>query len=482
MTPVSGTSVVLPFLLETVPPMEGSPAVETHVNEGDDMRNGYGALAVSLALSAVMAACDEDMMTPDEETTFEVTIENISPAYEFIRSGVFDTPLGAGAAGPAMPGAAFEFSFSAPPGASLSFATMMAQSNDFFYAPDGEGIALWDANGDQVTGDVTAQVALWDAGTEADEEPGAGANQAPRQPASNTGDDDPVDMVRVAADDFGNLPAVEDVIEVTLTSTGPSSWTARIENVGTATTLETSGGAMLPVPLSPGVWVVHADADPLFTEGEPDRGEGLEGIAEDGSAASLGTDVAERTGVNVLVSPGVYAVHSEGSILFEDGSADQGDGLERIAEDGDAAPLGAALADRDDVTAGVFDTGVGAASPGPIGPGGSFTFTVTASPSDRLSFATMYAQSNDLFFAPSDEGIELFPGGSASSGDVTDMILLWDAGTEVNEEPGIGPNQAPRQPAPDTGPAEGGVVREVDDGYDYAPVTESLRVTITPAS
>jgi hypothetical protein len=43
------------------------------------------------------------------------------------------------------------------------------------------------------------------------------------------------------------------------------------------------------------------------------------------------------------------------------------------------------------------------------------------------------------------------------AGDITSQILLWDAGTEVNEEPGLGPNQAPLQPAPNTGPVEHGV-------------------------
>jgi hypothetical protein len=288
-------------------------------------------------------------------------------------------------------------------------------------------------------------------------------------------------MVRVAPDTYGNLPAITDVVQVTLTSTGPSSWMARIENVGTATTLQTSGGAMLPVPLSPGVWVVHSTPDPLFAAGMPDRGEGLEGIAEDGSAAALGVDLTDRTGVNVLLSPGVYAVHTGPAVLFEDGAADYGDGLERIAEDGNPSALGAALAADADLSAsGVFDTGVGAASPGPIGPGGAYVFTLTAMPGDRLSFATMYAQSNDLFYAPSGEGIGLFSGSTPLDGDVTSLVMLWDAGTEVNEEPGVGLDQAPRQGAPDTGAAEGGVVREVDDGFDYAPVSESVRVTLTP--
>jgi len=61
----------------------------------------------------------------------------------------------------------------------------------------------------------------------------------------------------------------------------------------------------------------------------------------------------------------------------------------------------------------------------------------------------MFAQSNDLFFAPEPNGIPLFDAaGRARSGDSPDSIVLWDAGTEMNEQPGAGPNQAPRQAAP----------------------------------
>src|SRR5262245_38936092 len=50
-------------------------------------------------------------------------------------------------------------------------------------------------------------------------------------------------------------------------------FTVRIENV--------SGNASIVTPISPGVFALHADADPIFSEGQPDRGQGLEHIAED---------------------------------------------------------------------------------------------------------------------------------------------------------------------------------------------------------
>ena len=119
-------------------------------------------VVATLALLVVGAVgCgDDDTTAVDTETTFEVTVEYMSMLYDFSASGVFNTPVGAGSPAPILPGEAYEFSFSAAPGSKLSFATMFVQSNDFFYAPDGDGIELFDTNGMPITGDVTSQVML----------------------------------------------------------------------------------------------------------------------------------------------------------------------------------------------------------------------------------------------------------------------------------------------------------------------------------
>ena len=66
--------------------------------------------------------------------------------------------------------------------------------------------------------------------------------------------------------------------------------------------------------------------------------------------------------------------------------------------------------------------------------------------------------------------------------DVTADIQLWDAGTEFNEEPGVGPDQAPRQSGANTGrPEIGGTVRVVDDGYSYPDVSALVKVSIDKA-
>jgi len=95
----------------------------------------------------------------------------------------------------------------------------------------------------------------------------------------------------------------------------------------------------------------------------------------------------------------------------------------------------------------------------------------------------MYVQSNDFFYAFAPEGVALYDSNDMPiSGDVTSEVVLWDAGTEVDEEPGVGLNQIIRS-APDTGPDEGGTIVEVqgqDDGFTYPPTNEIIRVTITP--
>ena len=97
----------------------------------------------------------------------------------------------------------------------------------------------------------------------------------------------------------------------------------------------------------------------------------------------------------------------------------------------------------------------------------------------------MFIQSNDLFYAPDGNGIPLFDGdGNAIDGDVTADVLLWDAGTEVNQEPGVGADQAPRQSGPNTGADEGGPVVLIADGmmgpagFTYPNAADVIKVTV----
>ena len=437
-----------------------------------------------LSLALIGAGCSDSTTTPPASTTtFKVRVENVAKAYPSIKSGIFNTPVGATMPGPLTPGSVYEFSFTAPHGSFLSLATMFVPSNDFFYAPDEMGIPLYSASGVATSGDVTSQLKLWDAGTEINQEPGLGADQVERQSGMNAGAADPNATVRLAPDSFTNLPPTASVIRLTITPGAANSFTVRIENVSTTTTLMTSDVMKQAVPLSPGAWVVHTDPAPLFTAGVKDRGEGLELIAEDGNPAPLKSVLDAKTGITVPLSPGVWAVHTGTDPLFTVGSADRAKGLEAIAEDGMPTALATALMGMTGITSdAAFDKPVGAAAAGPIGPGGAYEFTITASAGAKLSLATMFVPSNDLFFAPDGNGIALFNAtGTATSGDVTSQIKLWDAGTEINQEPGIGTDQVQRQSAGNSGAADPNkTVRLVSDGFTYPAVSSAIKVTVTP--
>ena len=53
-----------------------------------------------------------------------------------------------------------------------------------------------------------------------------------------------------------------------------------------------------------------------------------------------------------------------------------------------------------------------------------------------------------------DEVAQMVRDGLPISGDVTNQIHLYDAGTEYDQEPGVGDATGPRQPSPDFGPAD----------------------------
>lgn len=185
---------------------------------------------------------------------------------------------------------------------------------------------------------------------------------------------------------------------------------------------------------------------------------------------------------SLAFSPGTAVVHTVKSVIFTSGKKDRGQGLEAQSEDGDPSTLARSLASAKGVkSVTVFNTPVGASAPGPITPGAAYEVTVSAMPGDRLSITSMMGQSNDWFYASAESGLELFKSGKAISGDITSQLFLWDAGTELNQEAGIGSEQGPRQKAPNTGKAENGVVRKVQDGKSYAKPSNVMRITISPA-
>jgi hypothetical protein len=384
-------------------------------------RSGTSALPAPISPGVFVAHRDKDPLftagAADRREGLEAIAEDGVPtmlaASLAAKSGIgangaFDTAVGATAAGPAMPGSAFEFMIDAAPGEKLSFASMFAQSNDVFLAPDGDGIDLFDAQGMPLAErDVSSEIALWDGGTEANEAPGMGPNQAPRQPAANTG---PAEGVASrSTDSTRSLPIAPALARVSVALTG-TTYTVSLENVSVAK------GAF-KTPLSPLFWATHSGAVSLFAAGAAPS-DALESLAEDGAPAML---VSTLTGMN-----------------------------------------------------GVGDVGTVAAQ---TNPGQTATFAVAPTmQAPILSFVTMVGETNDVFLGTPPAGVALLAAGGVPrpaadvQAELERALALWDAGTEANEVPAAGANQAPRQAAPDTGPVDPDdeVRRYVDSTNDLA--------------
>ena len=168
------------------------------------------------------------------------------------------------------------------------------------------------------------------------------------------------------------------------------------------------------------------------------------------------------------LSPGAAVVFSGANPLLTVG-ASASSGLQRQAEAGQPEDLLAAMEAADGVsTAVMFDR--------------TDTLTVMAKPGDMLTFATMFGQSNDCFYAPKGGEIRLFDrDGRPIVGERTIEVVLYDAGTEVNQVPGVGPDQGPRQD-PNSwrqGELEHATVQPVRDIFAYPPVGEVIRVTVS---
>ncbi len=171
------------------------------------------------------------------------------------------------------PGEFFEIDFVATDvdGLNMNFVSMSSISNDWLFAPRGTGIELFDASGSAILGDITDQVLLWDAGTEEENVETRGGGS----PELREDDDNP--NVRIQDVD------VSDYITVELTEydAATSTFTMVITNLRGEFADED------PIRVSPGVVVLQGQNGPFFTDGEADRGEGLQLLAERGDFSEL---------------------------------------------------------------------------------------------------------------------------------------------------------------------------------------------------
>jgi hypothetical protein len=80
-------------------------------------------------------------------------------------------------------------------------------------------------------------------------------------------------------------------------------FTVRIENVSAGDALKLSNGKTEPVGVAPVLYVIHTNRAPLFRSGKPDRGKGLEALAEDGPTGPLEESLKGQPGIVRVGSP-----------------------------------------------------------------------------------------------------------------------------------------------------------------------------------
>ncbi len=406
--------------------------------------DGEGDVATDWNETTTLTFGAVNQITEFLTSSFNITITNI---INYLAVQVFNTPDGADAPGPvANMDGSYWFDFQATPGSKLSFATMQVVSNDWFYAPAGVGIDLFE-NGNPVTGDITNQIYLWDSGTE--EEDPATITSVPGGAEAGEPDDD--NTVRIITTD------VTSMVKVTL-DYDESTRTFRL-------LIKNLRGAMdanEPVILAPGIAVVHALDNPLFTEGEPERELGLAKIAVQGDPSDLyewftetgstGAPLRLSSSYSVFAPAVVYAFDSESDPVFTQGEAAvAGSGIEESAEDGNNQ----VIFDYINSTLGIPVAKSNEAMP--IAPGQSFTFTLNDVPAGyKFGYNTMLVNTNDWFLAYNNAGYPLFnESGTPNSGNgATEKSYLYDAGTEVDQVIGFGADQPMRQAGPNSGAAD----------------------------
>jgi hypothetical protein len=385
----------------------------------------WPALALILG---VFASCKKDNNGgPAQKRT--IAIANVLDSKPLVESGTFQ---GTGSPALILPGQSTSITFSAAKGEALTFATMYGWSNDLFFAPANPGIAVYDAQGMPIEGDVSSQIKLWDNGTR--------VNQAPGSTVTHPGVAESKNIAEVkGVDAQGNTYlAASSLMKATLKYNGNSTFTLTLENI--------SGGTANQTPFSPGVWAVSyivggtlLNPHPLYVEGQP-TANGLTSIAEAGNNGPLSTYIQGITGIFTPLSPVLVVIYNGiDNPIYKTGELDRGQGLAPLAQKGNADTLAAYLKGKPGVKAvyvlPVPETKVllpvinGQA-------GGQVSQEISVNKGDRLAIATMYGFSNDWFFASMGSGID-----ATSMGDISNTIGLYDDGTAVEQFPGAGITQ-----------------------------------------
>lgn len=180
-------------------------------------------------------------------------------------------------------------------------------------------------------------------------------------------------------------------------------------------------------------------------------------------------NTSDATLLPSALAPLAWGVFKEGESLFTSG-AFASEGLQALAEDGNPEGLIDGLTTA--LTKGHLTK--------PLAPGETVSFAFKAIPGSVLSFASMVVETNDVFVGLEKNHMDLFDGRNEPfSGPL--VLALFDAGTEVNQDPGTGNTQAPRQSMPNTGTGEAhpiALLSERQDGFNYPTAAQLLQVKI----
>lgn len=416
-----------------------------------------GSLALFMCSGVVFTSCkDDDDDNPNETRT--ISVENVTAEKDFVQSGTFK---GTGDPGLILPGQSVEIKFNAGKGQVLSFATMYGNSKDLFFASENPGIMLFNADGTAVTGDVSAQVKLWDSGTIINSDPAFSAAD------QTTGTEDKNITEVAGTDGTYTYPAANEMMKLTLAyNANTSEFTLTIRNNSDQTAVQT--------PFSPGVWAVSnisggtlANTAPFYTPAQKTTAE-LTSLATTGNNAPFATMITGKTGIVTGISPVLVVVYTgETNPIFTVNQKDAGLGLKELAQTGNASTLKTSL-ERERLVNRVYVFGTSAAAPG-----AKIEGQYEAASYEKVAFVTMFGASNDWFYANNSDINAL------SKGDKTNQVSLYDNGTAWSQYPGAGNAQAgfTNQPI-----AEDEVIKVVNEltypTFPVPAVADILKVTI----
>ncbi len=393
---------------------------------------------IALASSAIVQSCKKDDMTMSQPQMGMFTVENVTEVKDFVQSGTFK---GAGNPPVIFPGESVSIKFNAGRGQHLAFATMYGASKDWFFAPENPGLKLYDDQGMAMTGDVSAQIKLWDNGSKDNISGAAESNNISLVPGIN-------------AASLMKLDLAYDVEK--------SEFTLTIQN--------TSGGSSNETPFSPGVWAVSntlggnlLNKMPFFEAGKMSNPE-ITQIAETGNNEPAAMKAMTNTGIITGLSPVVVVVYSGNeNPIFKVGEKDRANGLKEVAQTGNATKLKASLSALNNVKE-VYVLGNA-----PIAPGAKEMANIKGEPGDKVAYVTMFGYSNDWFYANSPELM------LSTKGNLTSKTVLFDDGTAMNQYPGAGNAQGLFG---GTQIVEDQIIKMVGNEFPIPMVDQVLKVTL----